>query len=141
MTWIVYAIGTAVALALADLFVKLASGKLSNSLGLLIYGAITLAFGLGWVLIQRAQGIAQTAQPSGIAAAIGVGVAFSLVTLGLYTTFSAGAPISIGSPVIRLTGLILASALGIVLLREPLSLRYVIGVLLACVGIYLIVTR
>jgi drug/metabolite transporter (DMT)-like permease len=108
---------------------------------LLIYGAITLAFGSGWVLIQRARGITQTAQPSGVAAAVGVGVAFSLVTLGLYTTFGAGAPISIGSPVIRLTGLILASALGIVLLREPLSLRYAIGVLLACVGIYLIITR
>ena len=141
MNWIVYALATALALASADFFVKLAAGKLSNSLGLLIYGSCTFLFGLGWVVWQRSQGTPQFAQPSGIGASIGVGVAFSLVTLGLYTTFGAGAPISLASPVIRLAGLLLASIAGLALLQEPLTWRYVVGVGLACSGIYLILTR
>ena len=141
MGWILYALGTALALAAADFFVKLAAGKLSNSVALLLYGSCTFLTGLGWVLWQRARGVPQYAQTSGILAALGVGVAFSAVTLGLYATFGAGAPISVASPVIRLGGLLLASLAGLVLLQEPLSWRYVIGLLLACSGVYLIVTR
>ena len=141
MTWMVYAMGTAVALAIADVCVKLAAGKLSNSLALLIYASVSVISALIWIVWQRLHGDTLFAQPGGVAAAIGVGVAFGLVTIGLYATFGAGAPVSLGSPVIRLGGLLLASALGIVLLREPLSLRYMLGVLLACAGIYLIVTR
>ena len=133
--------GTALALAAADFFVKLAAGKLSNSVALLLYGSCTFLTGLGWVLCQRARGVPQYAQTSGILAALGVGVAFSAVTLGLYATFGAGAPISVASPFIRLGGLLLASLAGLVLLQEPLSWRYVIGLLLACSGVYLIVTR
>ena len=141
MGWILYALGTALALAAADFCVKLAAGKLSNSVALLLYGSCTFLTGLGWVLWQRAHGVPQHAQTSGILAALGVGVAFSLVTLGLYATFGAGAPISVASPVIRLGGLLLASLAGLVLLQEPLSWRYIIGLLLACSGVYLIVTR
>ena len=141
MGWILYALGTALALATADFCVKLAAGKLSNSVALLLYGSCTFLTGLGWVLWQRAHGVPQHAQTSGILAALGVGVAFSLVTLGLYATFGAGAPISVASPVIRLGGLLLASLAGLVLLQEPLSWRYIIGLLLASSGVYLIVTR
>jgi len=78
---------------------------------------------------------------SGVPSAIGVGIAFSLVTVGLYATFGAGAPISLASPAIRLGGLLLASLIGLIVLREPFTWRYALGVLLACVGVYLIVTR
>ena len=139
--WLFYALGTAVALAAADFCVKQASGKLSNSVALLIYGSCTFVAGLGWVLWQRLRGMPQYAQMPGVWAALGVGVAFSIVTLGLYATFGAGAPISVASPFIRLGGLVLASLAGLTLLREPITGRYLIGMLLACLGVYLIVTR
>jgi drug/metabolite transporter (DMT)-like permease len=141
MNWILYALATSLALAIADFMVKLAAGKLSNSLGLLIYGSCTFLFGLGWVIWQRSQGVPQFAQVAGMWAAVGVGLAFSLVTLGLYITFSAGAPISLASPTIRLAGLLLASLAGIAMFDEPLTGRYILGLSLACSGIYLILTR
>jgi uncharacterized membrane protein len=141
MSWIFYALGTALALGLADLSVKLASGRISNSLGLLIYGSCTFLAGLGWVLWQRWHGVQQYAQPAGLLAAVGVGVAFSLVTLGLYITFGAGAPISLASPLIRLSGVLVASLVGIAWLREPLSARYLLGFVLVSLGVYLIITR
>ena len=62
MGWIPYAIGSAVALAAADFFIKLASGKLSNSLGLLIYGSCTFVAGLIWVLLDKTHGLSLHAQ-------------------------------------------------------------------------------
>jgi transporter family protein len=141
MNWLLYAAGTSIALALADFFIKLASGKLSNSVALLIYGSCTFLFGLSWVVWQRVQGVPQFAQTPGVLAAAGVGITFSLVTLGLYASFGAGAPISLASPLIRLSGLLFASAAGILVFHEPLSWRYVLGILLSCGGVYLIITR
>jgi transporter family protein len=141
MTWIPYALGTAVALAAADFCIKIASGKLSNSLGLLFYGSCTFLTGMIWVLLDRTRGVDLYAQPVGILAAAGVGVAFSTVTIGLYITFGAGAPISLVSPIVRLGGLLIASIAGILLLHEPLTIRYIIGMVLAFSGVALIITR
>ena len=141
MNWILYASVSALALACADIFIKLAAGKLSNSLALLFYGSCTFLTGLSWVLFDRISGVSLHAQTNGILAAIGVGVSFSLVTVGMYVTFQAGAPISIGSPFIRLGGLLLASAAGFLLFHEPITWRYLLGMVLVLTGLYLIVTR
>lgn len=141
MTWLVYAAGTALLLALADFFVKLASGKLSNSLALLIFGSCTMIISLSWFVWERWQGVPQFAQTSGVVIAVLVGVTFTFVTLGVYATYGAGAPLSLASPLIRLSGLLLVSLAGIAWLGEPLTWRYTLGLLLACGGLYLIVTR
>ncbi len=140
-TWIFYAAGTAVLLATADVLVKFAAGKLSNSIALLLFGCSTFLISAVWVVLERARGTPQLAQPLGMLVATVVGITFTFVTLGLYTTFAAGAPISLASPVIRLGGLLLASMVGLLLFREPFTWRYAIGVLLALSGIYLIITR
>jgi transporter family protein len=141
VTWIVYALGTAFALAVADFCLKLASGKVSSSLGLLLYGSCTFLTGLCWVTFDKIRGAEIHAQAQGIVAATVVGIAFSAVTIGLYATFGAGAPISLASPLVRLGGLILASMAGLVLLNEPLTWRYICGIVLAITGILLIITR
>ncbi len=141
MGWISYAIGSAVALAAADFFIKMAAGKLSNSLGLLIYGSCTFMAGLIWILMDKIRGIGIQAQTVGVLFATGVGVSFSLVTVCLYLTFGAGAPISLVSPFARLGGLIIASLAGLFILHEPLTWRYATGMILAISGVFLIITR
>jgi drug/metabolite transporter (DMT)-like permease len=139
--WVVYAFAAALLMAAADVCIKLASGKVSNSLGVLIYGSCTFALGLVWVLWQKIHGVTLHSQTSGLLASVAVGVSFALVTVVLYVTFEAGAPISLVSPSIRLGGLLGASLVGFLLWHEPLTLRYIMGIVLACSGIYLIVTR
>ncbi len=139
--WMAYASFTAFFLALADSFIKFASGRLSNSLGLLIYGGCTFATGLGWVVAQYFRGVPFGAQPAGILYAFGVGISFSAATVGLYLTFGAGAPISAASPLVRLGGLMIASLVGLTILGEPFSLRYAGGMLLIFLGLYLVVVR
>lgn len=141
MSWLLYASFTALGLATADLCIKLAAGKLSNSVALLLYGSCTFLTGVSWVLWERIQGVPQHAETLGVMAALGVGIAFSAVTVGLYITFAAGAPISLASPFIRLSGLLLASLAGLILLKEPVTWRYLVGLVLACSGVYLIITR
>lgn len=139
--WIFIAMGTAVLLASADVFVKLASGKLSNSVVLVIFGICTFSIGISWVVWQRFHGVPQFIEPRGALAAIAMGITFSFVTIGLYLTFGAGAPISLASPLIRLGGLLLASFAGLMLFQEPFSWRYGFGVLMVCSGLYFIITR
>jgi drug/metabolite transporter (DMT)-like permease len=141
MNWFFFASISAVALASADLCVKLAAGKLSNSLALLLYGSCTFLTGLGWVFADKLRGVDFFVQPLGFAAAVGVGVAFSAVTIGLYFTFGAGAPVSLASPLVRIGGLLIASMVGLLLFREGFTLRYLLGMVLAIGGVYLIVTR
>ena len=141
MNWIMYAVIAAVGLAAADVCLKLAGGRISTSLGLLIYGSCTFSMGLGWFLWQRFSGVAHHAQAPAVLASVGVGVSFCLVTAALYATFAAGAPISLASPFIRLGGLLVASIAGVMLWGEALTLRYAVGLLLACGGVYLIITR
>ena len=140
MRWIPLAALCALFLASADFFVKLASSRISSSLGALAYGLTTLAAGLAWVLYERATGQPQFSTPQGWGYAFLVGLAFSGVTILLYVTFSR-VEVSVGSPTIRLTAIVLASLLGIVVLREPFTWRYVLGVLLAVAGVALIVVR
>ena len=140
MRWIPFAAMAAVFLASADFFVKLASSRISSSLGAMVYGLTTLTAGLAWVLYERATGQPQYSTPAGWGYACLVGLAFSGVTFLLYVTFSR-VEVSLGSPVIRLTAIVLASLLGILVLREPLTWRYVLGVALAVAGVALIVAR
>ena len=140
MRWIPYAAVCAVFLASADFFVKLASSRISSSLGAMVYGLTTLTAGLAWVLYERATGQPQFATPQGWGYAFLVGLAFSGVTFLLYITFTK-VEVSVGSPTSRLTAIVLASLLGIIALREPVTWRYVLGVLLAVAGVALIVVR
>src|SRR5436309_2645516 len=88
MRWIPYAAVCAVFLASADFFVKLASSRISSSLGAMVYGLTTLTAGLAWVLYERATGQPQFATPQGWGYAFLVGLAFSGVTFLLYITFT-----------------------------------------------------
>lgn len=136
-----YAVVAAVALAAADVFVKMSSGKVPNSLGVLLYGAVAFSVGLTWFLMDRARGLPLHASAGGIASALSVGMSFSLVTVGLYAAFDAGAPLSVTSPVVRLGGLLAAGVCGLLIWNEPLTPRYAAGLLLSTVGVYLIATR
>ena len=78
MRWFPYALVCSIFLASADFFVKLASNKISSSMGMLIYGVTTFTIGLVWVSYLKL-----TKQPllitrPGLLYAIAVGVAFGI---------------------------------------------------------------
>ena len=140
MRWIPYALACSIFLASADFFVKLASNKISSSMGMLVYGATTFTVGLIWVGFLRITKQPLLITQPGLLYSLAVGIAFSCVTILLYLTF-ARINVSLGSPTIRITGILLASMLGILLLHEPFTWRYLIGLILTIAGVALIVFR
>src|SRR5215211_6541598 len=127
--WLFYALACSVFLATADFFVKLASNKISASMGMFMYGATTFAVGLAWVSYLKIAGQPLLITPSGLLYSLAVGLAFSGVTILLYLTF-AHISVSLGSPTIRVFGIVIASLLGILFLHEPFTWRYALGVIL-----------
>jgi len=140
MRWLPYALLCSVFLASADFFVKLASNKISSSMGMLVYGATTFTVGLTWVGYLKITKQPLLVTQQGILYALAVGIAFSVVTLLLYITF-ARVSVSVGSPTIRVMGILIASLLGILILHEPFTWRYLLGLLLTVAGVALIVFR
>jgi uncharacterized membrane protein len=140
MRWLPYALLCSIFLASADFFLKLASNKISASMGMFVYGATTFIIGLVWVGYLKL-----TKQPflitqAGLLYSIAVGVAFGTVTILLYLTF-ARVSVSLGSPTIRVMSILIASMLGILLLHEPFTWRYLFGLILTVSGVALIVFR
>ena len=140
MRWIPYALLCSIFLASADFFVKLASNKISSSMGMLVYGATTFTVGLTWVGYLKVTKQTLLITQQGLLYSLAVGIAFSVVTLLLYLTF-ARISVSIGSPTIRVMGILIASMLGILLLHEPFTWRYLLGLILTVAGVALIVFR
>lgn len=138
--WLPFALACSVGLAAADFFVKLASTRISTSLGMFIYGATTFVVGLAWVSYVKITGQPLLITRAGLLYSLLVGIAFSSVTLLLYLTF-ARVSVSLGSPTVRVLGIVIASLLGILLLHEPFTWRYVLGLILTIAGVALIVFR
>jgi transporter family protein len=136
-----YAVGAFVCLASADFFLKLSAGRISSSLGTLVYAVTAVVPAAIWVAWQGFANVPLQITREGVLTSIMVGISFSLVVVFLSLTFASGANLSIATPTIRLLGIVLASALGILILREDFTWRYALGVALTFAGIYFIVTR
>lgn len=140
MRWLPYALLCSILLASADFFIKLASNKISASMGMFVYGATTFTVGMLWVGYLKLTGQPLLVTRPGLLYSMAVGVAFSAVTILLYLTF-ARISVSLGSPTIRVMGILFASLLGILLLHEPFTWRYLVGLILTISGVALIVFR
>jgi hypothetical protein len=76
MSWTLYAMLAAAALAAVDVSVKLGTGRLPDGLGTLIYGAPVFGVGLLWFVAGRARGRVEHAPTGGVVHSLGGGVAF-----------------------------------------------------------------
>jgi uncharacterized membrane protein len=68
------------------------------------------------------------------------GVAIGFATIFFIKMFATGTNLSIGVPLVRIGIVLLASILGIVLLKEGVNLRYWAGFLLSLAGLYLLIS-
>ena len=140
-TAIAYTLGCALSLASADFFLKLSAGRISRSAGTLVYAATATLAAAGWVVSTRLKGVPLALTPTGVITCALVGVSFMMVVAFLSGLFAAGANLSVAVPVARLTGIVIAAVLGIVVLGEPFTWRLGLGALLTLAGVYFIVTR
>lgn len=127
-------------LGFADFATKQASGRISPALGTLIYAASAMMPALAWTIWSRAHSPLVLTR-TGVLWSMATGIAFGLFAGLLFYLFSHGVNLSLGVPVIRLGGIVCASVLGIIVLREPVNFQSLAGFVLAALGIFLIATR
>ncbi len=132
-------VATMVGLALADFSIKQGSGRISPAVGTLLYAVAALALPVGWTIITAVRGEIVLTR-DGALWALATGLAFSAVTGLLFLVFATGVSLSAAIPTIRTGGLLLAAALGFVVLGERLTWQYAIGFVLALAGIGLVAT-
>ena len=127
-------------IAFADVSIKQSAGKISPSLGTLIYAVTTIAIPLVWTVWANWSGGLQITR-DGVIWSIATGIAFSLFTGLMFLIFAQGVNLSVGSPIVRMGGIVIAATLGIIVFREGINLQYIVGFVLAAVGIFLVATR
>ena len=141
MNWILLALTSALTFSLADLFGKLSSDKLNPYLGTFIINlsaALILLIPLTYFYLKGENIFA--VKPPGIQYAILAGISVGIASLFMFKTFATGVNLSISVPVVRTGMVITATILGVVLLKEGISLKAILGIGFAVVGIYLVST-
>jgi uncharacterized membrane protein len=140
LTTVMFFIAATISLGFADFATKQTAGRISPSLGMLIYASTATVVALIWTIWSHAHTTLQINRTGGMWAVF-TGLAFGVFAGILFYLFSQGVNLSVGTPVIRLGGIAFAAILGIVVLREAFTLQSLAGFVLAALGILLIATR
>lgn len=137
-TWLPLALLTALCLALYNFFIKLASGHLAPAVGAVVLQLVAAVLGAACLLKLKLQGqpVALNRTGLGLAALAGLGV--GLAEILTFAVFQRGVPSSVGTPIIVGGSVLLTAVLGLVVLRESLSLAQAGGLLCIVVGIALL---
>jgi uncharacterized membrane protein len=139
--WLVYALMTAGCYVGLDFFVKRASGKIDDFLGTLIINlmaAVPALIMYGWLKMSR-QEITFSGEGAGYAILAGLSIGVGSITL--IKMFATGTNLSIGSPLVRIVTIVAVVLVGVVFLRETLTVRQWIGLVFSILGIGLLIIK
>ena len=69
------------------------------------------------------------------------GCSVALLDMGFIFMFRKGAPVSVAMPIFRVVGLMIAAVIGYGFFKEQITPLKLIGILLACVAVYLLSSK
>ena len=138
MNWLPLALLTALCLALYNFFIKLAADHVSPAVGAVVLQLVAAAFGAAWLLKLKLQGQPLVVSGVGLAWAVLAGLGVGLAEILTFVVFQRGVNSAVGTPVIVGGSVLLTAVLGLVVLREALTLPQAGGLLLIVVGIALL---
>lgn len=138
MQWIFYAVFAALSFGFYNFFVKLTSDKFSPTVGLLILTATSFLVALGATLFLKVSGRPIVFTRDAVMLPIFAGLATGLAEIFYLLAFSKGAPLGIGTTLVIGGTMIVATILGFVILKEPLSAEKIVGFLLVVGGLLLL---
>jgi uncharacterized membrane protein len=141
MSWLTFALLTILSYSVFDFFVKLSSDKIHTGLGGLIINVVSALVLLAFTVFAKLKGEnVLEAKPGGWLYSVLAGITVGLATIFFLKMFSTGTNLSLGVPLVRIGVVVLASILGIILLKEGVNPKYLIGLLFSLVGLYILVT-
>jgi transporter family protein len=136
--WLPLALLTALCLAGYNFFIKLAADHLPPAAGAVVLQLVAAGLGAAWLVRLKLLGqpLALTGKGVGLAALAGLSV--GLAEILTFVVFKRGLPASVGTPVIVGGSVLLTAMLGLVVLREGLSMAQAGGLGLIVIGIALL---
>ena len=141
MNWLIFAILALITYGIFDFFVKQTGGKIHDGLGNLIISIIPVIAMILFIIYSVMRGENLFIKPGGVKNSILAGVAISFASLFFLKTFSAGANLSIGIPLVRIGMIAVSVVLGILILKEPIHAKQLAGFVVALVGLYLLMSK
>ncbi|PJC80701.1 hypothetical protein CO009_01275 [Candidatus Shapirobacteria bacterium CG_4_8_14_3_um_filter_35_11] len=141
MNWLSWALTAAFFGGVVDILFKLVNGKINNSLSGVIINACSIIPVLAFAIYSKINGQTLNSSKMGIIYSILAGLAIGFITLSSFKMFNdPNADLSIAIPVMRVTIILMAILFGIIFLRESISLKFIIGLILSLIGLYLVST-
>ena len=140
MTWLIYALVTAFLYAVFDVFVRLSSDKISHITGAVwmnTVAALTVSifFIYNYIIGTKLLEVKQHGWLFATLAGISVG----LLSMTFIRVFAEGANVALGITVVRAGGIVIATLIGVLILKEDITLRTAFGILLSVVGVYMVI--
>ncbi len=142
MSWLTFALLTIFFYSLFDFLVKLSSSRIHGGLSAFIMNIVSAVVVLIYLIFLAFKGekVIDIKQ-NGLLFSTLAGVAIGLASIFFIRMFATGTNLSIGVPLVRIGIVLLASVLGVFLLKETVSLKYFLGFILALMGLYLLITK
>ncbi|MDB5268153.1 MAG: hypothetical protein JWP58_1193 [Hymenobacter sp.] len=138
MNWLPLALLTALCLALYNFFIKLSADHVSPAVGAVVLQLVAAALGAAWLVKLKLQGQPLVVSGKGLVWAVLAGLGVGLAEILTFVVFQRGVNSSVGTPVIVGGSVLLTAVLGLVVLREALTLPQAGGLLLIVAGIALL---
>ncbi|RZK99293.1 MAG: hypothetical protein EOO62_25005 [Hymenobacter sp.] len=136
--WLPLALLTALCLAGYHFFIKLAASHVPPAVGAVVLQLVAAGLGAAWLVRLKLQGQPLPVSGKGIGLAALAGLSVGLAEILTFVVFRRGVPAAVGTPVIVGGSVLLAALLGLVVLREALTLSQAGGLLLIVAGIGLL---
>ena len=114
---------------------KLSGGKISPLLGALIMTTCSLVIIIGFYVVYRIYGNQFTYNRFGVEAAIFAGGSIALADIALFFMYARGAQLSIAGVVTEVISIAVIVVVGILFLKEPLSITKALGLVFSVIGI------
>jgi len=140
MNWLTTVLFTILFYSVFDLFVKLASGKINDNLGATIMNMVAFLVTLIWLVIRNYSGEHLSFTKPGIIYAVLAGIFVGLASIFFIRMFALGINLSVGVPLVRVGMIVLGSFFGVLILKDGINLKYIVGFLFSVIGLYLIIT-
>lgn len=140
MNWITFAILAMSSFGFYNYFVKLSADKLSPTIALMFIAGTSFLVATVATLAFKLTGQSLTFNRSAVSLPILAGLCTGVAEIFYLFMFTKSPSLSIGAPFVVGGTILVASILGIVILKEPLNVVKVAGIVLTLVGL-IILTR
>ncbi len=129
----------AVMFGLYNVFIKMSASHIQAILGAVVLQFVAAFVGLGLMFyLKVSQSVSMHATPKGVALAISAGIAIGLVEILTFIIYGKGVPVAVGNPLIIGGSLVVTTGVGILFLRESISLIQLVGILLIIGGLLIL---